>query len=199
MWTKGGNLHRLICRFWHSWIWLVLLLSICQIQQIAIQESKLTDWQRSVGWSNLLIQLSYLTDSLMWMWPSWRGTCSSLPSSSIFYLNKPQHDKTNKMTYTPSEDSDHHGHPHSLIRVFVVRFIGFRGYNVSSWGQQSLNFVMLQLKFQRQEGYFSNNNHVQKLSNFKREQNAKWNWYERFYRGFTYTSSVCNWMHSVIM
>ena len=36
-----------------------------------------------------------------------------------------------------------------------------------------VNLVMLRLKFQRQEGYFSNNNHVQKVSNFKREQNAK--------------------------
>ena len=98
--------------------------------------SKLTDWQRSVGWSNLLIQLSYFTDSLRWMPPSWRD--STLPSSSIFYLNKPQHDKTNKMTCAPSEDSDQHGHPHSLIRVFAVRFIGIREYNVSSCGQQRL-------------------------------------------------------------
>ena len=36
-----------------------------------------------------------------------------------------------------------------------------------------VNLVMLRLKFQRQEGYFSNNNHVQKVSNFKREQSAK--------------------------
>ena len=31
-----------------------------------------------------------------------------------------QHDKTNKMTCVPSEDSDQPGHLHSLIRVFVV-------------------------------------------------------------------------------
>ena len=31
------------------------------------------------------------------------------------------HDKTNKMTCAPSEDSDHPGHPTSLIRVFAVR------------------------------------------------------------------------------
>ena len=35
--------------------------------------------------------------------------------------NGPQHDKTNKMTYAPSEDSDQPGHPPSLIRVFAVR------------------------------------------------------------------------------
>ena len=31
------------------------------------------------------------------------------------------HDKTNKMTRAPSEDSDQPGHPPSLIRVFSVR------------------------------------------------------------------------------
>ena len=34
---------------------------------------------------------------------------------------EPQHDKTNKMTCAPSEDSDQPGHPPSLIRVFAVR------------------------------------------------------------------------------
>ena len=31
------------------------------------------------------------------------------------------HDKTKKMAYAPSEDSDEPGHPPSLIRVFAVR------------------------------------------------------------------------------
>ena len=35
--------------------------------------------------------------------------------------NGPSHDKTNKMACAPSEDSDQHGHPPSLIRVFAVR------------------------------------------------------------------------------
>ena len=34
------------------------------------------------------------------------------------------HDKTNKMTCAPSEDSDQPGHPPSLIRVFAVRSLG---------------------------------------------------------------------------
>ena len=34
------------------------------------------------------------------------------------------HDKTNKMTCAPSEDSDQPVHPPSLIRVFPVRSIG---------------------------------------------------------------------------
>ena len=34
--------------------------------------------------------------------------------------NEPPHDKTKKMTCTPSENSDQPGHPPSLIRVFAV-------------------------------------------------------------------------------
>ena len=41
-----------------------------------------------------------------------------------YYLHPPHelpHDKTSKMTYAPSEDSDQPRHPPSLIRVFAVR------------------------------------------------------------------------------
>ena len=38
--------------------------------------------------------------------------------------NEPPDDKTNKMAYAPSEDSDQPGHPLSLIRVFAVRSMG---------------------------------------------------------------------------
>ena len=34
---------------------------------------------------------------------------------------EPPHDKTNKMTFAPSEDSDEPGHPPSLNRVFALR------------------------------------------------------------------------------
>ena len=43
--------------------------------------------------------------------------------NSVQCLHKryePVHDKTNKMTCVPSEDSDQPGHPHSLIGVFAV-------------------------------------------------------------------------------
>ena len=36
------------------------------------------------------------------------------------YAYEPQHDKTNKMAFAPSEDSDQPGHPPSLIRLFAV-------------------------------------------------------------------------------
>ena len=35
-------------------------------------------------------------------------------------INELPHDKTNKMAYAPSEDSDQPGHQPSLIRVFAV-------------------------------------------------------------------------------
>ena len=41
--------------------------------------------------------------------------------SSIY---EPPHDKTNKIAYAPSEDSDEPGHPPSLIRAFAVGSMG---------------------------------------------------------------------------
>ena len=49
---------------------------------------------------------------------------------------EPPHDKTNKMTFVPSEDSDHPGHPPSLIRVSAVRSVGSLGPNFASGGQR---------------------------------------------------------------
>ena len=47
---------------------------------------------------------------------------SGEPISRVFTVgHRPTHDKTNKMAYAPSEDSDQPGHPPSLIRVFTVR------------------------------------------------------------------------------
>ena len=37
---------------------------------------------------------------------------------------EPHRDKTNKMAFAPSEDSDQPGHLHSLIRVFAVHLMG---------------------------------------------------------------------------
>ena len=37
---------------------------------------------------------------------------------------EPQHDKTNKMTCAPSEDSDQPGHQPGLLRVFAVHLVG---------------------------------------------------------------------------
>ena len=49
---------------------------------------------------------------------------------------EPPHDKTNKMTFVPSEDSDQPWHPPSLIRVFAVCSMGSLGPNFASGGQR---------------------------------------------------------------
>ena len=62
---------------------------------------------------------------------------------------EPPHDKTNKMTFVPSEDSDQPGHPPSLIRVsdqpghppslirvFAVHSLGSLGPKFASGGQR---------------------------------------------------------------
>ena len=51
---------------------------------------------------------------------------------------EPQHDKTNKMVYASSEDSDQLGQQPSLIRVFAVHSVGSSGPSVSSLGQWRL-------------------------------------------------------------
>ena len=43
-----------------------------------------------------------------------------VPLVSVITIEPPR-DKTNKMAFAPSEDSDQPGHPPSLIRVFAVR------------------------------------------------------------------------------
>ena len=55
-----------------------------------------------------------------------RWKCNLISQANYhFYITgqpiyEPQHDKTNKMSYVPSEDSDQPGHPPSLIRVFAL-------------------------------------------------------------------------------
>ena len=49
---------------------------------------------------------------------------------------EPPHDKTNKMTFVHSENSDQPGHLPSLIRVFAVRSVGSLGPNFASGGQR---------------------------------------------------------------
>ena len=49
---------------------------------------------------------------------------------------EPPHDKPNKMTFVPSEDSDQPGHPPNLIRDFVVRSMGSLGPSFASGGQR---------------------------------------------------------------
>ena len=48
----------------------------------------------------------------------------NLLSENKLGITMSQHDKTNKMTYAPSDDSEQPGHPSSLIRVFAVCSVG---------------------------------------------------------------------------
>ena len=55
----------------------------------------------------------------------------------------PPHDKTNKMTCAPREDSDQPGHPLSFIRVFTVRSVhGCLGWSESLLGAQVILLVL---------------------------------------------------------
>ena len=45
---------------------------------------------------------------------------SVLSHMIVFVIFEPPYNKTNKMSFAPSEDSDQPGHPPSLIRVFAV-------------------------------------------------------------------------------
>ena len=64
--------------------------------------------------------------------------CNALEDAEGMGDSEPLHDKTNKMTCAPSEDSDQPGHLPSLIRVFTVRSVGSQGPKVSSCRRQRL-------------------------------------------------------------
>ena len=65
--------------------------------------------------------MSLKTCALPFHWTALPVACSKWQSKCI---NEPPHDKTNKMAYAPSEDSDQPGHPRSLIRVLAARSVG---------------------------------------------------------------------------
>ena len=66
----------------------------------------------------------------------WENLCMVVHFSVSWF--EPPHDKTNRMTFVPSEDSDQPGHPPSLIRVFAVCSVGSWWFNVSSCGRWRL-------------------------------------------------------------
>ena len=61
--------------------------------------------------------------------------CAAYLDSRKKYF-EPPHDKTNKMTFVPGENSDQPGHPPSLIKVFAVRAVGSLGPSFASGGQR---------------------------------------------------------------
>ena len=53
-------------------------------------------------------------------------TAPESKSSPSHFSTEPKHDKTNKMTYTPSKDLDQPAQPHSLIRGFTWFSVGIQ-------------------------------------------------------------------------
>ena len=71
-------------------------------------------------------------------------------------LNEPHHDKTNKKVCAPSEDSDQHGHPPSLIGLFDVRMKKADAQADLSlrWAHShSVGFVMRRFKCETEKEY----------------------------------------------
>ena len=74
------------------------------------------DWQTAKTLIRLLFRKSALKkQGLIRVY----AVCKDL-SVQLPLIIEPPHDKTNKMAYALSEDSDQPGHPPSLIRVFAV-------------------------------------------------------------------------------
>ena len=71
-------------------------------------------WDSNV-WLDWVDALAYL--NFLRLHKAQADLCLCWPHKSF----EPVHDKTNKTTCAPSEDSDQPGHPPSLIRVFIVR------------------------------------------------------------------------------
>ena len=108
---------------------LLLDKKTCQIFCFTVSPSDIV-WQTDHGLS--LQETSYMERGQSWYSSSLQEPClGSLAGSrgklhQQFHLeimsarNEPPHDKTNKMAYAPSEDSDQLGHLPSLIWVFTV-------------------------------------------------------------------------------
>ena len=54
------------------------------------------------------------------------NTAPESKSSPSHFSKEPKHDKTNKMTYTPSKDLAQPAQPHSLIRGFTLFSVGIQ-------------------------------------------------------------------------
>ena len=87
----------------------------------------------------LWILLAWLNDFILGSMRNVRNVMKCICAAYVDSRKKhfePPHDKTNKMTFVPSEDSDQPRHPPSLIRVFAVRSMNTLGHNFASGGQR---------------------------------------------------------------
>ena len=97
---------------------------------------------KATWWLTMVALCYHFSANLMLIWYAgspgelmlWSAACGSLSEMPLWMtdvvhagspsLFEPPHDKTNKISCVPSEDSDQPEHPPSLIRVFTVRFMG---------------------------------------------------------------------------
>ena len=83
-----------------------------------------------------MISLAWLNDFILGSMRNVKNVMKCLCAAYVDSRKKhfePPHDKTNKMIFVPSEDSDH---APSLIRVFAVHSVGSLGPNFASGGQR---------------------------------------------------------------
>ena len=67
---------------------------------------------------------------------AWYGWAANI--LLLIHIYEQQHDKTNKIIYAPSKDSDQPGHPPRLIRVFTLCSTGSQGPKVPSCRERRL-------------------------------------------------------------
>ena len=102
-----------------------LIFLACNIYSILAEYSLHSCTYRWVLWPMGLWLFYCLLSNFYWVSMQPFSELSPLSSAAAAFpsslsLFEPQHDKINKMTYAPSEDSDRPGHLPSLIRVFAV-------------------------------------------------------------------------------
>ena len=90
--------------------------AICDNGHIIIETWLICGWGISVKGSTLSMAITFMlvntTFRIMYI------------SAAFVTLEKPQHDKANKITCAHSEASDQSGHPPSLIRAFALPSVG---------------------------------------------------------------------------
>ena len=79
---------------------------------------KFVSWLLWQYWKNVAWYLQICNGCFIQMSESWPW--ASCLTETSYTLLEPAHDKTYKMACAPSEDSDHPGHPPSLIRISAV-------------------------------------------------------------------------------
>ena len=118
-------------KIWRKWLYFRVMHPKDAERIVNSVDPDQTATQGAVWSGSALFAKIYLSENLgslqypkRWLpWSTLLSLCLIFRSvlTSLYEL---PHDKTNKMAYVPSEDSDQPGHLPSLIRVFTVRSMG---------------------------------------------------------------------------